>query len=152
MTGLTNEYVENLGKKICGKHFLGTFPCDILPDVHKQSCFSLIINLSKHNTLGSHFICIFADKTNILYFDPLGNKCTNKYILKFIHENRKKRKLKLKFKKIQSDKSIYCGFFCLAFLLSKHLNITHKIFFSRFDNKNYESNDDYVISFINNHI
>ena len=36
MTGLTNGYVEDLGKKICGKYFLGTFPCDILPNVYKK--------------------------------------------------------------------------------------------------------------------
>lgn len=152
MTGLTNGYVEDLGKKICGKYFLGTFPCDILPNVYKKYNYSLVINLSKHDTLGSHFVCIFADKNNLLYFDPLGNKCMNKYILKFIHRNKKGRKLKLKFKKIQSDKSIYCGFFCLAFLLSKKLNISNKNFFSMFDNKNYETNDDHVISFINNNI
>ena len=46
MSGLTNEYVENLGKLICGETFLGTFPCDILPDVSKKKKFSLIINLS----------------------------------------------------------------------------------------------------------
>jgi hypothetical protein len=152
MSGLTNEYVENLGKKICGKYFLGTFPCDILPQVKNKENFSLIINLSKHNTNGSHFISIFADKNNLLYFDPLGEICLNKDIVNFIKENRKNRKLKQKFRKIQSFESIFCGFFCLAFLLSRKINIPFHLFFNHFDNKNLKRNDDHVIIFIQNNI
>lgn len=152
MSGLTNEYVEGLGKKVCGKFFLGTFPCDLLPKVDRKKSFSLIINLSKHNTNGSHFVALFADKNILMYFDPLDNKCNNKYILKFIRENKKKRKIKQKFKKIQSDESIFCGYFCIAFLLSRKLNLSFKLFFSKFDYKNLKNNDSHVISFIQNHL
>jgi hypothetical protein len=152
MYGLTNEYVENLGKKICGKHFLGTFPCDILPKCRRKEKFSLIINLSKHNTNGSHFIAIFADNNIFLFFDPLGNTCTNKDILNFIHVNRKNRKLKQKFAKIQSENSIFCGYFCLAFLLNFETKKSFKYFFNIFDRKNLDRNDNIVVEFIQNNI
>jgi hypothetical protein len=152
MVGLTNEYVENLGKLICGNHFVGTFPCDILPDVDKKKKFALVINLSKHNTSGSHFIAIFADKNNFLYFDPLGMKCENKDILKFIKKNKKRRKMKQKFRKIQSDDSIFCGFFCIAFLISQKLSIPNDLFLKIFDKRNLLRNDKIVINFIREHI
>jgi hypothetical protein len=152
MSGLTNEYVENLGKLICGKSFLGTFPCDILPNVSKKKEFALIINLSKHNTTGSHFIAIYADKNEFCYFDPLGDKCKNMDIFKFIKLNKNNRQFKQKFKKIQSDESIFCGFFCLAFLLSKRLKMKNIKFFKNFDRKNLNLNDEKVIKFIQNNI
>jgi hypothetical protein len=148
MSGLTNEYVENLGKIICGNKFLGTFPCDILPNVKKKKEFSLIINLSKHNTTGSHFIAIFADKDCFMYFDPLGEKCKNKDVLKFIKTNKNNRKVLQKFRKIQSNESIFCGFFCLSFLLSRKLKFPIKIFLNKFDQKNLNQNDNNVINFI----
>ena len=152
MSGLTNEYVENLGKLICGETFLGTFPCDILPDVSKKKKFSLIINLSKHNTNGSHFIAIFAEKDAFSYFDSLGDKCKNSDILKFIKLNKNNRRFKQNFKKIQSNESIFCGFFCLAFLLSKRLKIKNIKFFNNFERKNLNLNDVKVITFIQNNI
>ena len=152
MSGLTNEYVETLGKKICGKHFLGTFPCNILPECGGKEKFSLIINLSKHNTNGSHFIAIFADKNIFLFFDPLGNTCRNKDILNFIHVNRKNRKLKQKFRKIQSEKSIFCGYFCLAFLLNFKTNKPLKHFLNIFNRKTLDENDNIVVKFIQNNI
>jgi hypothetical protein len=83
MSGLTNQYVEELGKTLIGKEFLGTFPCDIHPNVKKKNVFYLVFNLSKHDTKGSHFIAVFADNKNLMYFDPLGHKCDNKDIYNF---------------------------------------------------------------------
>jgi hypothetical protein len=152
MSGLTNQYVENLGKLICGRNFLGTFPCDILPNVAKKQQFSLVINLSKHDSKGSHFVAIFCNKNVLLYFDPLAEKCTNKFILKFIEQNKKKRKIKKKFRKIQSDDSIFCGYFCLAFLQSNYLQIPNKTFFKHFDKEQLLKNDTFVIDFIQKYI
>ena len=152
MSGLTNQYVEELGKKIIGKHFLGTFPCDIQPIVDKKKIFSLVFNLSKHDSKGSHFIAIFADENNLLYFDPLGHKCENADILHFMTKVRSKRKMRTKFQKIQDCNSIFCGFFCIAFLLSRHKNESLTNFFKHFSKQNLIKNDVLVIKYILNKI
>lgn len=152
MSGLTNQYVEDLGKKIIGKKFLGTYPCDIYPNVTKKSVFYLVFNLSKHDTKGSHFIAICADEKNLLYFDPLGHKCTNKDILSFLEIAKKKRKLRTKFQKVQSCSSIFCGFFCIAFLLSRHYKEPFHSFFKQFNKTNLELNDNTVVKYITNKI
>jgi hypothetical protein len=152
MSGLTNQYVEELGKQILGKHFLGTFPCDIQPIVDKKKIFSLVFNLSKHDSKGSHFIAIFADENNLLYFDPLGHKCENADILHFMTKVRSKRKMRTKFQKIQDCNSIFCGFFCIAFLLSRHKNESLTNFFKHFSKQKLIKNDVLVIKYILNKI
>jgi RNase P protein component len=152
MSGLTNEYVEQIGKKILGRSFLGTFPCDIQPNVKNKKEFSIIFNLSKHNTKGTHFIAVYADKENIFYFDPLGHKCDNNDILNFLEKNRRKRQLRAKFRKIQSCESIFCGFFCLAFLLSRKRKLPMSKFFKNFQKTNLKQNDQNVINFIQKHL
>jgi hypothetical protein len=62
MAGLTNKYVEDFGRKHC-KNFIGTFPCNILPDVEENDIFSLVFNESRHDEEGSHFVgSVVVDK------------------------------------------------------------------------------------------
>jgi hypothetical protein len=152
MSGLTNKYVEELGKKIIGKQFLGTFPCDIHPNPGRKAKFSLIFNLSKHDTKGTHFIAIFANSKYLMYFDPLAHECDNKDILFFLNNIKGKRIIKTKFRKIQSCESIFCGFFCIAFLLANHKNISLPIFFKQFKRTDLDKNDSIVTDFIMNNI
>lgn len=152
MSGLTNEYVEKIGKKILGGIFLGTFPCDLHPKVKSKKMFCLVFNLSKHDTKGSHFIAVFASKKDIIYFDPYGSNPTNKFIKKFVQNNKKKRKLIINKKCIQSCSSIFCGFFCLGFLIAQKHQIPLKSFLSYFESSKLETNDQKIVEFIQNHI
>ena len=118
----------------------------------KKNVFYLVFNLSKHDTKGSHFIAICADGKNLMYFDPLGHKCDNKDILSFLNLAKKKRKLRTKFQKVQSCSSIFCGFFCIAFLLSRHSKEPLHSFFKHFNKSNLELNDNTVVKYITNKI
>lgn len=152
MSGLTNGYITNIGKKIIGKTFLGSFPCNLIPNIEKKSNFSIILNLSKLEEEGTHFIAIYADATKLLYFDPLGNNCKNKYINNFITKNKKNRKVVKTFPTIQSDKSIFCGYFCLGFLLAMNLGDIFEDFFSIFSYDDLNQNDFKIIDFIQTNI
>ena len=79
MSGLTNKYVEDFGIKFC-RNFLGTYPCNILPDIQFKKQFSVVFNESKHDEEGTHFVCIYAEKNTVYYYDSLGLKCENEYI------------------------------------------------------------------------
>ena len=152
MSGLTNKYVEEIGKKVLGRIFLGTFPCDIHPEVKDKKIFCLVFNLSKHDTKGSHFVAIFASEKKIIYFDPYGNTLTNPFIKTFINNNKKNRKLVINNKCIQSCASIFCGFFCLGFLISQKYDVSLKSFISFFDKTKLNVNDDKIIEFIQSYI
>jgi len=146
MSGLTNGYVESIGKKHC-KGFLGVFPCNIQPTIKQiNKNFSLIFNESKHNEDGSHFIAVFSNSHKIYYFDSLGLKCENEYILKFINQFNKE--IIENNVQIQSYNSIFCGYFCLAFVIFMSINKNHKSFFEIFNVKNLKLNDQIVVDLL----
>jgi hypothetical protein len=147
MSGLTNRYVEKIGKKILGGIFLGVFPCDLHPKVGRRKTFCLIFNLSKHNEKGTHFVAIFASKDALFYFDPFGKKISNSYVKKFIDRIIRTRQLKQNKKCIQSKTSIFCGFYCLSFLLSQKIGVSIKNYLSIFDS-DLNKNDEITIDFI----
>lgn len=125
MSGLTNKYVERLGNQYL-KTFVGVYPCDIQPNVGEGEIFSIIFNESKHNEEGTHFVAIYANKRYLYYFDSLGLKLENKYIEMFC--GLQGRQLIESKKQVQSFDSLFCGYFCISFLM-----FMEKIgYFSRF--------------------
>jgi len=152
MKGLTNGYVEKLGKKLIGKNFLGVFPCDLPPNCSDKINFSVIFNTARHDKKGEHFIAIFANAKTLYYFDSFGKKCGNKLIKNFITENIKQRDFIQNDVKIQNDISNFCGFYAIAFLISRYLNKPLKTFLNLFHTTKLRSNDKHVIDFIINFI
>ena len=148
MSGLTNAYVEKIGKKILGNIFLGVFPCDLHPNIKQKKIFCLIFNLSKHDKTGSHFVAIFASKNELIYFDPFGNKLENTYILSFVKKNIKNRTFIENKACIQSCSSIFCGFYCISFLLSQKMKMPLEKYLSLFDENNLDKNEKISIDFI----
>ena len=54
--GISNVYIDKLMNKI-SRSFHGTFSIDNVP-VFEDDVFSIIINLSKQNEIGTHFIVV----------------------------------------------------------------------------------------------
>lgn len=143
-SGLTIGYLEKIGKKLIGEQFLGVFPCDIHPNINKRKNYYVVFNLSKHNEEGSHFVAIASKNNNTYYFDPLGDSLSNSDIIRFLG-SRNFKDLKVK---IQDDRSNFCGYFCLCFILSMHNRLTVQEFLSVFDFNNLSKNNMIVTSFI----
>lgn len=143
--GLTNKYLENITKKLIGSSFIGVYPCDVHP-VTKKKNFSLIFNTGKKDSSGEHFIAISVSNKKVFYFDPFGEKPSNTDILKYITSL--KRKLTWNTRKIQHDTSSFCGFYCLAYLVSIKRKMSFSRFKSLFSNQNLKENDKKVVKFI----
>lgn len=144
MIGLTNDYVESVGLKLIN-NFLGTFPCDIQPDVAKLDTFSLVFNESRHDDEGSHFVCVYATAKKIFYFDSMGMQLENDYIKMFVYSCN--RRVVLCDTQVQSFESNFCGFFCLCFLIYMSRGFPHEKFYDCFSN-DLKLNDMIVIEFI----
>ena len=56
--GISNVYIDKLMEKI-SRSFNGTFSIDNIP-VFDDDVFSIIINLSKQNEIGTHFIAVYV--------------------------------------------------------------------------------------------
>ena len=116
--GLANDFVETIMKNL-DPLFCGVFPADMLENVRLKNGDSLIVNLSPHTDPGSHFIA-FKVKNNKLYlFDSLKLfSLYNQSIKKFINDQ-EYVVIKNKYK-IQSNESLFCGFYVIGFLLSSN--------------------------------
>jgi hypothetical protein len=148
MSGLTNVYVEKLGKKLFRNKFLGVYPADILPkNSNKNKCCSIIFNTGNSNTVGEHFVAFYWTKSEIHYFDSFGEKLKNKNIKKFLKHFPNHSKI-YNCKKIQADNSTFCGFFCLAYLMSKFNKIPSHVFYQQFSKIKLKKNDQKVVNTI----
>lgn len=149
MNGLTNRELEAYCKKFIGKSFLGVYPCDSHPKnlkKFKNDNVSFIYNLSPHYENGSHFVAILKLKDTFYFFDSYGKLCKNKDILKFLklYTNQ----LICNTKIIQAKNSIFCGLYCLAFLLTCQKNKkSMKYFVSKFS-KPLKKNDNICLTLI----
>ena len=143
--GLSNAYVENIFKKIIGSSFIGVYPCDIHPII-KLKHFSIIFNTGDSSTKGEHFIAIFTNRNSFFYFDSFGKKNTDKNVQVFIEKHAKKKKMYISKQKIQHDNSSFCGFYCIAFLISKYRKL--KNFRESFSKYGLMKNDENVVQFI----
>jgi len=148
MAGLSNIYLLNLAKKLNLKKFKGIFSCDTLPKPEKHwEEFSLISNLSKYDEKGSHFIAIYVLPDKIIYFDSYGIKCTNEFINEYLQTIGKN--LFYNTRRIQDVDSIFCGYFCLAFILvTESSEYSFDNFMNNFDKKNLLNNENIVTRII----
>ena len=73
--GISNIYIDSLMNKI-SRTFYGTYSIDNIPEINND-VFSVIVNLSKRNEKGTHFIAVSSRKNKIIYFDSLGNQNIN---------------------------------------------------------------------------
>ena len=80
--GISNIYIDSLMNKI-SRTFYGTFSIDNIPEINND-VFSVIVNLSKRNEKGTHFIAVSSRKNKIIYFDSLGNQNINLTLKKYL--------------------------------------------------------------------
>ena len=142
--GISNLYIDGLMEKISDS-FRGTFPIDKIPSF-KDENFSIIVNLSRENEKGTHFIAISSSKNTIVYFDSYGVEHINLNIEKYLKKYRKK----IIFSNIQLQHafSSHCGFFCISFILSFENNIPLHKFIKMFHRKDMYLNDYICIKII----
>ena len=116
--GVSNFFINNLLYKF-SNIYKGCFSNDNFPKNLKPP-YSIIINLSKHDKPGTHYVCIIESEKHIFYFDSFGLNCFVPSICKFLLS---KRKAVIESKKtIQHHNSLFCGFFCILFVLFMEKN------------------------------
>ena len=75
-------YIDTLIEKISSS-FRGTFSIDKIP-MFKEEKFSIIVNLSKENEKGTHFIGISVSKNAVVYFNSYGLETMDLTIEKYL--------------------------------------------------------------------
>ena len=113
--GVTSEYLAQLANN-CLDIQPEILPCDIFQSESKLTANkSFIINSQISNLPGSHFLCVLIKEEEIIYFDSLAFPLLNSYIktkLKTVN-----KPIKYCIHPIQGANSVFCGLYCLSFLI-----------------------------------
>ena len=143
--GLSNVYLNNLLTPYC-KYFKGVFSCNTIPNFSKNQKFSCIINLSKENEEGTHYVSIFYDTKKIEYFDSFGYSNYNYDIQKYL--DRLSTNIIYNSKTIQSIDSFFCGYYCAFFVLMKENGMSFKKIVDCFSSIDLNNNDKLLTEYL----
>lgn len=139
------EYI--ISDSISYSKFGGMFAVDqlIFPLPNKDVYY--ICNTDFYSKKGKHWVVIYHNQNTpyVEYFDSLGQKPT-KLFIDFMSQ-RGKQILYSK-KRIQSRKSIACGYFCLYFIYLRSRYVEFSDIINNFSN-DMINNEKYVIDFVN---
>ena len=89
--------------------FKVVFSRDNLPRI-KDGAY--VINFDDKQSKGTHWVSLFINKNTAVYFDSIGIE----YIPQEVSSKIKDKSLARNIPRIQSDNSVMCGFYCIAFI------------------------------------
>ena len=131
----TQKYYQNEPR------FNGAYSRDNLPEKIKDGAY--IINFDEYADVGTHFIAVFCNKSQIVYFDSFGVEHVPEEIKEIFGNKNKKASIF----RVQPSKSTMCGYFCIGFIgfiLAGKKLCDLMSFFSPYD---FKKNDDIILSY-----
>ena len=121
--------------------FNGAYSRNNLPEKIKDAAY--VINLDEYADVGTHWIALFCNRNEIVYFNSFGVEHVPEETKKFIGN----KNIKANIFRVQANDSIICGYFCNGFidfmLAGKKLNDLTSLF-SPYD---FEKNGDIILSY-----
>ena len=103
---LTKFEIQNCYQNEPG--FNGVYSRNILPKKIKDGAY--VINLDEYEDKGTHWIALFFNRSEILYFDSFGVEHVPEEIKKFLRNKSIIANIFL----IQANNSALCGYFCIG--------------------------------------
>ena len=121
--------------------FNGVFSRNNLPKKIKDGAY--IINLDEYADVGTHWIALFFNRNEIVYFDSFGVEHVPEDIKEFVGN----KNIIVNIFRVQAKDSVMCGYFCIGFidfmLAGKKLTDYTSLFFSH----DFKKNDDIILSY-----
>ena len=71
-----------------------------------------VINLDEYADVGTHWIALFCNRNEIVYFDSFGVEHVPEEIKEFIGN----KNIKANIFRVQANNLIMCGYFCIGFI------------------------------------
>ena len=121
--------------------FNGVYSRNNLPKKIKDGAY--VINLDEYADVGTHWITLFCNRSEIAYFDSFGVEHVPEEIKEFVGN----KNIKANIFRVQANDSVMCGYFCIGFidfmLAGKKLND----FASLCSPHDIEKNDNIILSY-----
>ena len=124
--------------------FIGVFSINNLPKLIKDGAY--VINLDKYGDVGTHWIALFCNRNEIVYFDSFGVQHVPEEIKNFVGN----KNIITNIFRVQANDSVMCRYFCIGFidfmLASKKLTY----FTNMFSPHVFKKNNDINLSYFKN--
>ena len=120
---------------------MGFFSRNNLPKKIKDGAY--IINLDEYADVGTHWIALFCNKNEIVYFDSFGVEHVPEEIKEFIGN----KNIKANIFRVQANDSVMCGYFCIGFIDFMLAGKKLTDFTSMFSPYDFEKNDGIILSY-----
>ena len=105
---LTNFEIQKYYKN--EPRFNGVFPRNNLPKKIKDGTY--VINLDEYADVGTHWIALFCNRNEIVYFDSFGVEHVPEEIKEFVGN----KNIIANIFRVQANNSVICGYFCIGFI------------------------------------
>ena len=105
-----------------------------------------LINFDEYADVGTHWIDLFCNRNEIVYFDSLGAEHVSEEIKEFIANKNKKSNIF----RVKENDSIMCGYFCIIFINFMLAGKKLTDFKNLFSPHDVKKNDDIILSYFKN--
>ena len=121
--------------------FNGVFSRNNLPKKIKDGAY--VINLDEYADVGTHWIALFCNKNEIVYFDSFGVEHVPEEIKKFVGN----KNIIPNIFRVQANNSVMCGYLCIGFLNFMLAGKKLSGFTSTFSPYDFKKNDNIIRSY-----
>ena len=121
--------------------FNGVFSRNNLPLKIKDEAY--LINLYEYIDVGTHWIALFCNENEVVYFDSFGVEHVPKKIKGFV-EN---KNIKANIFRVQANDSVMCRYFCIGFIDFMLAGTKLTDFRNMFCPHDFKKNDDIILSY-----
>ena len=155
-SGLSTTYLKDLGDKLFHHFGFDVISCDeldsTLPSFGNDSKAIIVNTLRKDQKYCGHWLALVYEaspKKTLHFFCSYGLHFKNyEPIRRFLLKSSSKCRIICYQRTVQSVLSIFCGYFALSFLLHFEIGINTRKFFSIYDTKNLQLNDEISVCFV----
>ena len=121
--------------------FNGAFSRNNLPKKIKDGAY--VINLDEYADVGTHWIALFCNRNEIVYFDSFGVEHVPEEIKEFIRN-------KTNIFRVQANDSVMCGYFCIGFIDFMLAGKKLTDYTNLFSPHDFKKNDNIILSYFKN--
>ena len=105
-----------------------------------------VINLDEHADVGTHWVDLFCNRNEIVYFDSFSVQHVPKEIKKFIGN----KSIKANIFWVQANDSVMCGCFCIGFIDFTLAGKKLTDYTNLFSPHDFKKNDLIILSYFKN--
>ena len=118
--------------------FNGVYSTNNLPKKIKDGAY-----IDEYTDVGTHWITLFCNRSEIVYFDTFGVEHVPEETEEFIGN----KNIRANIFRVQANNSVLCGYFCIGFIDFMLTGEKITDFTSSFSRYNFKKNDNIILSY-----